>query len=269
MDDGRQADRGLREVVARMGEWRADEQYYALTLVAPGNNQRLWSAQSHYAGPSERYPGWERLAASIVDADTMTSLWEGINQTWLAVHDRLALYLWIRLGGNALVEETIGTRWLPDMVGIREVAPNGPIGFQNAGSLTAQQRRRRPTRNVGKKVARRDGNACVRCGQSPAPSVALTKHHVLPYRAGGLTQQSNLVLLCDPCHGALHTSDSWHPDPLLYGALLRHVDLDDDYEAGVQRHRRLMTGLIRKLAAAPAEPVQGRSGAGTTLSPLR
>jgi hypothetical protein len=40
----------------------------------------------------------------------------------------------------------------------------------------------------------------------------------LPYHAGGLTHQSNLVLLCDECHGALHTSDSWYSDPAARGA---------------------------------------------------
>ena len=215
--------------------------YYGMTLVATEDNQRLWSVQSHYAGPSERYKGWERRAPSIVDPEKMCALWEGIGQSWLAVHDRLDVYLWIRLGGNALVQTTLAQRRPSDWVGVREVAPNGPIGFLNARSLTAEDGVDVPTRRVGKQVARRDGGRCCRCGRG---DVEMTKHHVLPYGAGGLTQESNLVLLCNECHEPLHTKDTWHPDPLLQGVLLGHADLDEDYVEGVQRHRRLIAQIV-------------------------
>ena len=48
-------------------------------------------------------------------------------------------------------------------------------------------------------IARDHG--CIRCGRSPRFCEA---HHILPWRHGGLTDLSNMVLLCSRCHHDLH-----------------------------------------------------------------
>jgi len=50
-------------------------------------------------------------------------------------------------------------------------------------------------------VLRRDGHACVSCGER----VGLVVHHVVPARDGGLDIPTNLATLCRRCHGAAHT----------------------------------------------------------------
>jgi hypothetical protein len=235
----------LLSALARMGVWSNADQYYALTLTASRANRPLWSAYSHFAGQSERFPGWERREASIVDAAKMTALWDDLGQSWLVVNDSVDLALWIRLGGNALVEMTLAQERLSRMVTPHEVAPDGPMGFLRAESLTRQQLKHKTSRAVRKRVFERDGHTCRRCGRT-SEEVRLTRHHVLPNSVGGLTQENNLVSLCADCHDDCHAGDSWYPEPdLLFGVLLAEQmkRLNEDYDEAVRRHRRLVASM--------------------------
>jgi len=59
--------------------------------------------------------------------------------------------------------------------------------------------RRATAAQWGALIARDRG--CVRCGRSPRLCEA---HHILHWRHGGLTDVSNLALLCSRCHHDLH-----------------------------------------------------------------
>ena len=246
MDDRQQQERrtNLQATLAHMRAWNPANRYYALTLLASRDGRALWSAHTHFAGQSDRLPGWEKRAASIVETAKMIALWNGVGQSWLVVEDRIQLGLWIRLGGNALVEVALGQKWLPHIVATREVAPDGPTGFLVSDALTQRQLKHRPSRGLRMRVLERDNYTCRRCGRA-GDHVKLTRHHVLPHSAGGLTQENNLVTLCDDCHSDCHISDSWHPAPDLFGMLF--VDAvnvaDDDYDEAVRRHRRLIAQI--------------------------
>lgn len=131
-------------------------------------------------GPSERCRGWDKRQASIVEPMKMIPLWEGVGQSWLVVHDRAQLALWVRLGGNALVEVGLAQKWLAPTIAIREVAPDGPTGFLAAESLSDRQLARRPSGKVRMRILERDEHMCRRCGRN---TVVLTRHHVLPRSA--------------------------------------------------------------------------------------
>jgi len=227
-----------------MRSWNAAGRYYAITLTASIQRRLIWSVQSHFVGPSDQRRGWEVREASIVDATNMVGLWDEIGQSWLAVDGRVELALWVRLGGNALVAADLAEEHLARMVAPREVAPRGPIGFLTASSLSEGQLARRPSRTVRDRVFERDGHACRRCGSGSA-TARLTRHHVLPRSAGGLTQENNLVTLCEACHEASHADDTWCPAPDLQGVLLSHEldGLDEDHDEAVARHRRLVAAL--------------------------
>ncbi|TFD14871.1 HNH endonuclease [Cryobacterium sp. TMT1-2-2] len=99
--------------------------------------------------------------------------------------------------------------------------------------FTAQQRRA---------LAARDGG-CVIPGCTVPPHLAQV-HHVVPWRAGGLTDIDNAVLLCDPAHASIETS-GWDIDmrdgrPWLRGPLL--FDATQTWRPGGQNR-----------AASPAE----------------
>ena len=50
------------------------------------------------------------------------------------------------------------------------------------------------------RVLHRDGHQCTQCGAGDA----LTVHHVVPARAGGIGWPENLVTLCWRCHRGMH-----------------------------------------------------------------
>jgi HNH endonuclease len=240
-------DQKLRAILVRMRTLQSTSRYYAVTLLASAEGRARWSAHSHFVGPSERRRGWEKRQASIVEPVKMIALWEGVGQSWLVVHDRAQLALWVRLGGNVLVEVGLAQEWLARMIAIREVAPDGPTGFLAAESLSDQQLARRPSRKVRMRIFERDEHMCRRCGRT-ADTVVLTRHHVLPRSAGGLTQENNLITLCDDRHNACHVDDRWYPAPDLHGILFAdyYQRVDEDYNEAVQRHRLLIAGLLRE-----------------------
>jgi HNH endonuclease len=49
-------------------------------------------------------------------------------------------------------------------------------------------------------VLRRDGFRCTYCGRSEKDGAVLHVDHVVPYAAGGATEESNLVTACDRCN---------------------------------------------------------------------
>lgn len=77
------------------------------------------------------------------------------------------------------------------------------FGVKTPGGFTplamGRGRRRATATQWGALIARDRG--CVRCGRSPRFCEA---HHVLHWRHGGLTDVSNMVLLCSRCHHDLH-----------------------------------------------------------------
>jgi hypothetical protein len=58
-------------------------------------------------------------------------------------------------------------------------------------------------------VVERDRGQCQNCKNSVGESGDV--HHIVPRGAGGATVMSNLVLLCRPCHGAIHDDETTAP----------------------------------------------------------
>lgn len=56
-------------------------------------------------------------------------------------------------------------------------------------------------------LAQRTGSRCSRCGRIMAPQ-QFELHHIKPVSDGGVTDISNLVLLCPNCHREIHTSEN-------------------------------------------------------------
>jgi hypothetical protein len=50
-------------------------------------------------------------------------------------------------------------------------------------------------------IRKRDDNTCQGCGATDAP---LQVHHIVPLGAGGSNARSNLITLCESCHGRVH-----------------------------------------------------------------
>ncbi|MGH8906616.1 MAG: HNH endonuclease, partial [Egibacteraceae bacterium] len=78
---------------------------------------------------------------------------------------------------------------------VSRVIVNGPSQILDAGRAT-----RTVTPAQRRALVVRDGG-CVGCR---APAAWCEAHHIVPWAVGGLTDLSNLTLLCSVCHGNVH-----------------------------------------------------------------
>lgn len=186
-------------------------EYYALTILADRRGEIYWSCQTHFVGYSDRKPGWEIRTASLMNPGRMAEAWQELGQPWLVVHNIEQLCRFFISGGNALVEKEFAESQLPNVVGPSECMHDGDIrvggfGFIETEDLTDDAvKRRAPTRKLRMQVLKRDGYRCAICGRRPADytDVELHVHHMVPWRMGGPTIESNLVTLCEACHTGL------------------------------------------------------------------
>lgn len=108
----------LASAILIMRQFDTTREYYALTLGANRRGQIYWSAYSHWTGWSTRHPKWEMREASIVPPGWMADAWQTVGESWVAVHNDRQFAVFVRIGGNMLVEKEFAELRLP-----REVAP--------------------------------------------------------------------------------------------------------------------------------------------------
>lgn len=54
---------------------------------------------------------------------------------------------------------------------------------------------------IARAVRKRDNETCCGCGDE---NTQLHVHHIVPLGAGGSNARSNLITLCEECHGRIH-----------------------------------------------------------------
>lgn len=184
---------------------KADARYYALTLSADREGNVIWSSMSKWVGWGSRARR-EMRAPDLVNPRKMGTAWNVVRQPFLVVDDLRSLGLFLKMGGNALVEQSAAQRWLQDTLQPVECAPclmsEPPRPLAN---LPAASLNRAPTKKMRMDVLRRDDFRCQICGRRAADHVdiELHVHHILPYGMGGLTEPYNLITLCHTCHCGL------------------------------------------------------------------
>lgn len=53
-------------------------------------------------------------------------------------------------------------------------------------------------------IRQRDNHTCQGCGKDGDDAESLQVHHIVPLGAGGSNVKSNLITLCNECHGRVH-----------------------------------------------------------------
>jgi HNH endonuclease len=231
-------------------------EYFAITLLERGSRPE-YSCYTHFTGWGPRGPDspFEFRKASIVYPQKMLDLWTSVGQGGWVVNNEAHLTLYVRLGGNALIETSLATRSFPELVNEREVARSGPVGFKVFQSDAREVTAKAPTPAQRMRIIKRDNYRCRVCGESPNVNehVVLHVHHVRPFSQGGLTDDDNLITLCHTCHTGLDP----HWDESLFYLANGHLDRalhelrEPEFQASVQRYRQLASKL-----ATTAETVQ-------------
>jgi hypothetical protein len=237
-------------VLVEMQSFRLEGDYYALTVGADHSGGIYWSCESWWVGDSPRRPRegyWEVRAASLTRPDLASRAWSAMSQGWVAVHDDAQLVVFLRLGGNALVEKCVADSRLASVVCHHECVHDGSEeaglrGFAAVSDLPdAAATDRAPSRKLRMQVLARDRYRCVICGRRATDhiDVELHVHHLIPWQLSGPTALDDLVTLCGSRAGLPGPIDHWD---------LSNIEFDAD----VSRYRGLVAGLDPRPRTLPS-----------------
>jgi hypothetical protein len=252
MDDASRS-RGLQALADELRTIDMDATYFAATLLGTEKGWSL-SFQTWFVGwPDGGGPhkGVELREAAPVHPDRMARMWEDLGQSWVVVKKPLHLALFLRMGGNALIDADLARKHLRSHVERREVVPLGAIGFVNYDPESYEVARHRPTPKQRLRVLERNGYRCQLCGGCPSENehVVLIVHHIRLFGRGGLTADENLITLCHTCHDGLEPHEKLTLFFLPGGHLDRAVERETPaaFQEGVTTYRRLIAPIVTGL----------------------
>lgn len=222
--------------------------YYQLTLTATPDGKLAWSAYSHFVDYTDETRRFELRAASIIKADRLAKLYNELGQNYIVVNDERGLTAFLMMGGHGLIEASIARKWFSDALEPAPVARSGPLGFKSLAVIPHTELNRAPTRKQRLRILRRDDYRCRVCGERPADNVhvKLHIHHMRMWSNGGLTEDINLITICDTCHDGLEPHEDWTLFELVPDASYRDsFDRErKEYLEGVARYRAVVRSFL-------------------------
>lgn len=240
-------DETFKRLSAALSRIEANAHYYALTLTADEDNRIIWSCQSSWVGEGTKAM-WELRGPSLVHPGKMLALWKSIGQPSIVVGDRETFVIFLRVGGHAIVEQSLAQQLIPHVLEPVECVPGPVLGLRPLDAVPKASLDRAPSKKLWMAVIRRDGFRCRVCGRRPADEVdiVLHVHHIRPHGMGGLTEMDNLITLCHTCHMGLDPHFELGLYSLVPGGLpLGDLDWSNEcYLEGVRRYRQISARLV-------------------------
>ena len=185
----------IAKELARMS--RADavdpkNDYFVFELTGTLDGRVQIGVQTRWAGYENDDVTKELREASAMNPAWWIETWGKLGEPFLVVNNLIEVALFLREGGNALVEVETAKRMFPSAIAPQrwsklpdfKVTPKPSEAFNRA-----------PTPKVRASVLKRDQYRCVVCGQRPADdvNVQLHVHHIIPWEDGGLSGQPDGV----------------------------------------------------------------------------
>lgn len=247
MNDPKSEDRILgldrQELITELKTIDPDDHYYAITLLGSDEGKIQWSTQTEWVGWVGGKPGREIRKGSLVKPEYMAEHWNKVGQGCLVVNSRRGLFIFLRLGGNALVKKAIAETHLQNIIEENETAYDGPHGFVSATDLPAHAFKRAPRPKHRMQIIKRDSyTKCKICGRRPDnyTDIELHVHHIRPWEKGGLTEDGNLLTICDTCHDGLEPHADYSLFALLDpGAAIPNIaKRNREFAKGVSNYRK-------------------------------
>jgi hypothetical protein len=183
----------------------AGRDYYALTLLLGQNGEIEVGCQTLWVRYTDEEPRREIREARLVNPERHLELWKALEEPGMVVNTADDFALFFACGGNALVERGLAATVVPDWLAPAVSINVGQCGFASPSNLPSGALQRAPSPKLRMSIIKRDAYKCRVCGRSPAGNsdIELHVHHVRPWAAGGVTEESNLMTLCHTCHNGL------------------------------------------------------------------
>jgi hypothetical protein len=230
--------------------------YYSITLISPDGESVVCDVFTEWVDfaivDGRRH---EVRQAAVVQWEWAHNLYELIGREPLVVSTERQLTLFFALGGTGLIETKLAREQMPETLEPSVSVQDGLMGFRALGLIVDPLAlRRAPTAKRRMAVLDRDDRRCKICGRRPDDheDLELRVHHVRPWSHGGLTEEQNLVTLCNTCHNGLEP----HFDPTLfrYSAQPQVSGDDSEYHEGVARYRALVSNTLGPERERPETP---------------
>jgi hypothetical protein len=244
-------------LLAEMHAEAATGDFFAYTLLGTPEGKVRWSWQSAFAGFDESDESRRELRKPcLVDGAKMSDLWRRVGQRSVTVRKPAHFAIFLRLGGNAVLDAEIARRFLKEQlepsVAARDAIDGAIVGYRTLSGIPEDELRRTPTPKQRMRILRRDHFRCRLCGRSPNDDVhaMLEVHHSNPFADGGLTSDENLITLCLTCHRGLEPHWSLAYDRIASADFGTHMN--EEFRAGVAAYRRIVADLLPLLSAKDA-----------------
>lgn len=181
-----------------------DADYYAITLLGTEGGI-LYCCQTAWCEYTDTKPRREVREGSHIKPDIMLKNWRDLEEPGVVVNDTKDLMLYVLVGGNAIVEDTLAKAYFANLISPHVTVFSHTSGRTSLESVPKQLLQHAPPQKLRMRVIKRDNYRCKICGRSPETCVdiELHVHHIHPWGNGGLTEEDNLITICGTCHGGL------------------------------------------------------------------
>jgi len=220
--------------------------YYAISLLGGEDGKVHRYCQTQWCGFTKSKPRREIREAREVDPIKMFRLLDVIREPGVLVNSIKDLIIFSYFGGHTIIEVNIAKKHFPDLIKPREFAKDSSgMGFVDIDSLSENQLQHAPSKKLRMKILNREGKRCAICGRSPFHYVDLELHvhHIIPWGEGGITEEENLVTLCNTCHDGLEP----HHDPSLRNYISRNISIQQEYVNKIEKYQSLLFAAIGKV----------------------
>ncbi len=231
----------LEDILAKMQHIDDSKEYYAFTLTSEGEGHISCTTQTQFAGFVDEKHVQELRVPIPVDPHWMLEAWNTFQQPYVIVNDDHQYFIFSFIGGNALVAKDVVQRWEPELLEPDACVRSGYMGFVSIRSLPKHILNRDPNPKQRMRILKRDDYRCRICGRRPADyvDIELHVHHIRPWAKGGVTEDENLITLCQTCHKGLEPHEEYSLFKLIRPE--QSVDaLSDDFLRRVYRYRQVI-----------------------------
>lgn len=197
----------------QIGTCSAEPEYYAFMLVAGDSGQPIFHLESMWVGWHDFGRRIEIRRSRLVRA-SFAEGWRHVGLPYRFIRNKEDWVEYLLVGGGALVERELAERIIPYYLKDHIAYPHGARSFSDPDLLEPGALNRAPSAKLRMAVLTRDKRRCRICGRRPEDhlDLELHVHHIRPWRVGGLTNDFNLITLCQTCHKGLDP----HFDPTLF-----------------------------------------------------
>jgi hypothetical protein len=182
-----------------------ESDYYQISLIADDDGKLYYSTLSHWVGFAEN-PRREIRQTSLINPKGVMERFTSMGLPVFVINNEndFHLFRWV-IGGHSIIEKSIVEQHLSYILKPSASLRTYDRGFVNIDSLAEEELNRAPHYKLRMRIINRDKRRCKICGASPANNehVELHLHNIIPYGKGGITDETNLITLCQTCHKGL------------------------------------------------------------------